>query len=168
MKKFGVFLVRYWVLIGVVLFVGAILGLVWVSGKGDKGAVSQGSASVPKSDPAISSGDDAKLDGEREADLLAVQRQLESYFEQFGKYPTLANMNDAEFRATYMGRLGEAELKDPEATDDVKGFTANPEQGHYAYKTEPNGCDNSGVNCSGYTLLAYLSSGEALIKTALN
>lgn len=156
------------VLIGFVVLVLIIGGLVLVVGKGAKGPASQGAGAVPKADPAISSGADAEHDAEREADLVALQGKLETYYEQSGKYPTLANMNDAEFRARYLAGLDDAALRDPEATDDVKGLTSNPEQGAYAYKPEPNGCDNGAASCTGYTLLAYLSTGETPTKTSLN
>ena len=54
-------------------------------------------------------------DTERKTDINALHGQLEAYQAQNGKYPTLANVNDADFRSANMKGL------DPEALQDPKG-----------------------------------------------
>ncbi|MBX4201527.1 type II secretion system GspH family protein, partial [Candidatus Saccharibacteria bacterium] len=52
-------------------------------------------------------------DTERKTDVNALHGQIEAYSAQNGKYPTLANMNDATFRSTNMKGLDTAALGDP-------------------------------------------------------
>src|SRR6201993_494731 len=52
-------------------------------------------------------------DTERTTDIKALQGQLEAYQAQNGKYPTLANVNDATWRSTNMKGLEAAALADP-------------------------------------------------------
>src|SRR3954463_3155357 len=52
-------------------------------------------------------------DTERKTDVNAVHGQVEAYNAQNGKYPTLANVNDATFRSTNMKGLDAAALADP-------------------------------------------------------
>src|SRR5215210_4043905 len=54
---------------------------------------------------------------ERETDIKAIHGQVEAYFAQNGKYPTLANLNDGTpttgFRAVNMKGLDQEALRDP-------------------------------------------------------
>src|SRR5581483_10159781 len=52
-------------------------------------------------------------DTERKTDIKAVQGQLEAYWANNAKYPTLANLNDATFRQANMKGLDPAALADP-------------------------------------------------------
>ena len=50
---------------------------------------------------------------ERQNDIKALHLQLEAYFAQNAKYPTLANMNDAAWRKTALKSMENDWLKDP-------------------------------------------------------
>ncbi|MBI2592113.1 prepilin-type N-terminal cleavage/methylation domain-containing protein [Candidatus Saccharibacteria bacterium] len=108
-------------------------------------------------------------DDERKTDVKALQSQLEVYQAQNGKYPTLANVNDATWRSTNMKGLESDALQDPKGSaqtlDDA--VAANV----YAYVVTPANCDNDpavGGDCTGYTLTATLEGGGTYVKQSLN
>ena len=55
-------------------------------------------------------------DTERKTDINALHGQLEAYSAETGKYPTLANVNNATFRAANLKGLDPAALQDPKGT----------------------------------------------------
>src|ERR1041385_5651051 len=55
-------------------------------------------------------------DTERKTDINAVASHLEAYNAQNGRYPTLANVNDAAFRSANMKGLPDDALKDPKGS----------------------------------------------------
>lgn len=110
---------------------------------------------------------------ERETDIKALQGQIEAYYAQNGRYPTLANMNDTSFRDTNMKGLDAEALKDPKGSAQtlVGAAAANS----YSYAVEGDGgaaCDNSTVDCTTYTLTATyegdVNGSTTYEKTALN
>ncbi len=111
----------------------------------------------------------------RETDINALQGQLEAYFAQTGKYPTLADVQDVAaggFVKTNMKGL------DVEAERDPKGALGQVVQGaaganQYGYVVTPAGCDNgAGGDCDSYTLTATyegtVNGSATYVKTALN
>lgn len=108
-------------------------------------------------------------DTERKTDLNNIHAQLETYYVQKGKYPTLANLNDATWRATNMTGLSETALKDPEGYS--TRMLNSPYKGYYGYKVTTSDdltCDNATKDCTKYTLSALLSDGTKYSKTSLN
>ncbi len=107
---------------------------------------------------------------ERETDIKALQGQIEAYYAQNGKYPTLDNMNSSTFRSTDMKGLDAEALKDPKGSAQTLVATAGANA--YAYTVTPAGCDNSATDCSGYTLTATyegtVNGNATFVKTALN
>ena len=103
---------------------------------------------------------------ERTTDIKAIHGQVEAYFAQNGKYPTLANVNDATWRGTNMKGLDAEALKDPKGAAQTLADAAAANV--YSYVVTPSGCDNSSTDCSGYTLTATLEGGGTFAKTALN
>ncbi len=103
---------------------------------------------------------------ERQTDIKAIHSQVEAYYAQNGRYPTLANLNSATFRNDNMKGLDEDALRDPKGTAAtlVNGATANA----YSYEVTPNGCDNSTTDCAEYTLTATLEGGGTYEKVNLN
>lgn len=104
----------------------------------------------------------------READINAMHSQLEFYYGQNGRYPTLANMNDAAFReANLRGLDGEA-LVDPQDNNSGQ-LAATAGAGTYSYDVGPDGCDNGDAgDCTEYTLTATLEGEDAFTKSSLN
>ena len=104
---------------------------------------------------------------ERETDIKAVHGQVEAYYAQNGKYPTLANLNDSTFRSANLKGLDDEALKDPKGANNTVAGTAAANV--YSYAVTPSGCDNgSGGDCTGYTLTATKEGGGTFTKTALN
>jgi hypothetical protein len=105
---------------------------------------------------------------EREVDIKTLYGQVEAYYGQTGKYPSLNDMNSSSWR--------EANLKsvDPEAFVDPKGTSPNlvsiPAANTYAYNaTDDNGnsCDNVSTICVKYILTATLEAGGTFSKSNL-
>jgi len=106
-------------------------------------------------------------DADRKSDINAIYSQVEVYFAEEGKYPTLANMNDSAFRTTNMKGLSDDALQDPKGT--APTLVSAPAANAYAYQTEPAGCDNAGTDCAGFTVTATLEDdGSAFSKKGSN
>lgn len=111
-------------------------------------------------------------DTERQTDIKALHGQLEAYYAQNGRYPTLTNVNDSTFRSTSMKGLDNEALRDPKAASGNFTLVAAPAANSYAYTVTPSGCDNTTTDCSGYTLTATLEGQiegkSTYTKTSLN
>src|SRR5256885_15932205 len=68
----------------------------------------------------------------RQTDINAIASHVEAYFADTGKYPTLANMNDAAWRATNVKGLDPDALKDPKGS--AQTLVASPAANAYAYQ----------------------------------
>ncbi len=102
----------------------------------------------------------------READINALHSQLEYYYGQNSKYPTLADMNDAAWRAANLKGLDSGALSDPQGN--VETLVGAPAAGSYSYVVTPTGCNNAGTDCTGYTLTATYEGGGTFVKNSLN
>jgi general secretion pathway protein G len=113
-------------------------------------------------------------DTERQTDIKALHGQLEAYFAQNGKYPTLANMNDRAsggFLATNMKGLDKEATKDPKSTasgDAQYNLAGAAAANVYSYAVTPTDCNNTTTECTGYKLTATLEGGGTFEKDALN
>lgn len=108
---------------------------------------------------------------ERQTDIKAIHGQVEAFYAQNGRYPTLANLNDSVWRAAEMKGLDKEALKDPKnpATDGTEyNLATAPAANVYSYEVTPAGCDNSTTDCSGYTLTTTYEGGGTFAKSALN
>jgi prepilin-type N-terminal cleavage/methylation domain-containing protein len=109
-------------------------------------------------------------DTERQTDIKALHGQLEAYYAQNGRYPTLTNVNDATFRSANMKGLDAEALQDPKGAGQT--LVAAPAANSYAYAVTPSGCDNTTTDCTGYTLTATLEGqiegSSTYSKTSLN
>jgi len=106
---------------------------------------------------------------ERQRDIGELRDELEAYYTQYNKYPTLAQVNDPDWRAVNMKGLAREVLRDPSS----KTYTlaANPAKHTYAYKvTSASGkpCDDVKVVCTQYTLTATFEGGGTYVKTSLD
>lgn len=110
---------------------------------------------------------------ERETDIKAIHGQVEAYYAQNGKYPTLANLNDSSWRSSNMKGLDQEALRDPKAAAGTFTLVAAPAANSYSYAATPSNCDN-GANgdCTGYTLTATyegtVNGNTTYSKAALN
>ena len=106
---------------------------------------------------------------ERQTDIKAMHGQVEAFFAQNGKYPTLANMNDGTWRTANMKGLDAEALKDPRGT--AQTLVAAPAADAYAYAvlaSDDTACDNTTKDCAKYTLTATYEGGGTFAKTNLN
>ena len=109
-------------------------------------------------------------DTERKTDINALHGQLEAYQAQNGKYPTLANVNDTDWRGLNMKGLDPAALADPNNAAS-QALVAGAEVNKYSYVATPANCDNGaagGADCIQYTLTATLEGGGTYEKLSLN
>ena len=103
----------------------------------------------------------------READINALHSQIEYYYGQNGTYPTLANLNDSDWRSTNLKGLDAEALKDPQGS--AATLVDTPAADSYAYAVSPANCDNgSGGDCTSYVLTATYEGGGSFVKNSLN
>lgn len=105
-------------------------------------------------------------DTERKTDINAMQGHIEAYWADNGYYPTLANLNDPAWRTANAKGLDAEAFKDPDGGSG--SLAAAPAPHVYAYQTVPAGCNNTSVQCTGYTLTATLDSGGTYVKQDLD
>lgn len=116
-------------------------------------------------------------DSQRQADLSALQTQVEAFYANNNYYPPVADINNATWRAANMKSLDTGAMTDPSSStatlDDAAASSTN--QKVYGYVT--TGCSGTaptdGTNgtdqCTGYTLSAYLEAAKSVYtKTALD
>jgi hypothetical protein len=105
-------------------------------------------------------------DTERKTDINAMEGHIEAYWADNGVYPTLANLNDPAWRAVNTKGLDAEAFKDPDGSSG--SLAAAPAPHVYAYQPVPAGCNNTSLQCAGYTLTATLDSGGTYVKHDLN
>jgi prepilin-type N-terminal cleavage/methylation domain-containing protein len=106
---------------------------------------------------------------ERETDIKAVYGQVEAYYAQSGKYPTLANMNDAAWRQANMKGLDSEALKDPKGTAATLAGSAGANAYSYAVTaSDGTACDNATKDCAEYTLTATYEGSGTFSRSNLN
>lgn len=104
-------------------------------------------------------------DTARKSDITILQGQVEVYQAETGKYPTLAQLNNASFRKQYFKDFDTDNLKDPSGKS--AALVATPQAKAFAYQALPAGCTNVGKNiCSGYLITATLEQGGTYIKSS--
>lgn len=116
---------------------------------------------------------------ERQTDIKAVHGQLEAYFAQNGKYPTLDDLNSESWRSTNMKGLDKDALYDPRDTvKDAAALKNTPTADRYSYEVvhKPTtgadvACSNaegSTTECNKYTLTAKQEGASDYVKNSLN
>lgn len=106
---------------------------------------------------------------ERQRDIAELRDELEAYYSQYNKYPTLAQLNDSSWRTTNMKGLNAEVLRDPSSQS--YALVSTPAKHVYAYTvTSSSGksCDDIKVACTQYTLTATLEGGGTYVKNNLN
>lgn len=113
-------------------------------------------------------------DSQRQADLSALQTQIEAYYANNNTYPALADINNATWRGTNMKSLDKGAMTDPSSSSDSLSATAASasNQKVYGYEARTSGgaeCATGATDCATYTLTAYLESSKTVVtKTALD
>lgn len=117
--------------------------------------------------------------GSRQVAVDSLQGQLETYYAQYSRYPTHANLNDAAWRQANLKNFPAKSLQDPHWTEKNKNCATSgqaiaaekPSTDCYSYQPiGPDGttCDNDKVMCAQYTLTAILEGGGKYVKGSLN
>lgn len=117
--------------------------------------------------------------GDRQADIDTIRGQLESFYAGSDTYPTLANLNNQDWRAKNLPRLKNGAINDPRWSKSAEACTVNNQPtlasqstaNCYSYQvTASDGasCDNAQKPCVHYTLTAVLEGGERYVKSSLN
>ncbi|HUC89391.1 MAG TPA: type II secretion system protein [Patescibacteria group bacterium] len=116
---------------------------------------------------------------ERQSSINSLQGQLEAYYAQTDKYPTLASLNDANWRSKNLKNLPANALQDPKWSKSSKKCASSsraiaagsPTEDCYSYQvtgSDGSACDNAKINCAHYTLTAMLEGGDKYVKSSLN
>ncbi len=109
-------------------------------------------------------------DTERTTDIKALHGQIEAYYAQNGKYPTLANLQDNSWLQGNLKGLDVEAAHTPQgdAGNNISA-SAGPKLYQYTVTADPSGaCDNTTTDCAKYVLSATLESGGAYTKNSLN
>jgi hypothetical protein len=112
----------------------------------------------------VSGNQSSAKDAKRKTDINALATQMEVYYSDNGYYPTLNNVNDANWRKTNMKGFDDNALKDPDGTQ--AKLSGSPAAKVYAYQAAPANC--TGTNCTSYVLTAILDNGSSYTKQSLN
>lgn len=108
-------------------------------------------------------------DTERQTDIKALYGHVEAYYASNGRYPSLANLNDASWRSANLKGLDNAAFKDPQGANDQLATTPGVKK--YSYEVtaaDGSACDNSTTECALYTLTATLENGGPYVRTNLD
>ncbi len=96
----------------------------------------------------------------RQTDIQLIRSGLEAFFSQNGYYPSLSDMNNANWRDNNMKTLSSNDLVDPSSTCNPTSdhcLVAAPVAKAYAYAvTDSSGssCETADTSCAKYTLTA--------------
>lgn len=105
--------------------------------------------------------EETKQNLERKVDLYAIERAIVQYQSSHqGMSPTLANMNNQQFRASSLAGIGLNQTTDPIGHTDQLASSAVA--GAYAYVPSPAKCDNKKIKCTAHKLIATLSDGQQI------
>ncbi len=116
---------------------------------------------------------------ERQTDIKAVHGQVEAYYAQNGKYPTLANMNSNAWRVANMKGLDNEAIRDPKGTgagaptSDTAPYQLAAAAGANVFSytvlaSDDTACDNTAKDCAKYTLTSTYEGGGTFEKSNLN
>ncbi|HEY5667959.1 MAG TPA: prepilin-type N-terminal cleavage/methylation domain-containing protein [Candidatus Saccharimonadales bacterium] len=116
----------------------------------------------------------------RQLDIDTIQSQLETYYAQYTKYPSLVELNNASWRKSNLKDLPGDSIQDPSWSKKISDCTvkgtvtlaAKPAAKCYSYQattTDGSACTAANVTCTQYTLTATLEGkGDKYVKSSLN
>jgi prepilin-type N-terminal cleavage/methylation domain-containing protein len=108
---------------------------------------------------------------DRRSDIQEIYQQLEAYYVENSKYPTLSDMNSSSWLQANMKTLDQSSLKDPSGSSNQ--LVARPQPDAFAYQVSSasgTGCNDTTTPCAHYTLTATLedSAEKTFVKSSLN
>lgn len=115
-------------------------------------------------------------DSKRQADLQALQTQIEAFYANNSYYPSRADLNSDSWRSTNMKSLDAGALQDPSAAagTTLSGTAASSSNqkvyGYVAVRDDgTTTCTAGDTACTDYTLTSYLESSKTVYsKSALD
>lgn len=109
-------------------------------------------------------------DADRKSDINSLYSQVEVYFAENSRYPSLAELNDATFRGNNMQGLSDDALEDPSNSGTTTLLAAAPAANsatfQYAYVVDDGAggaCDNGasgGADCVAFSIVANLENDD--------
>lgn len=116
---------------------------------------------------------------DRQAHINSLQGQMETYYAEFSKYPSLAEVNSSNWRKTNLKTLNNDTLRDPSWSDKNSNCTldhqpilaSQPATDCFSYQpvaADGSACDNSKIVCAQYTLTAMLTDTGKYTKSSSN
>lgn len=117
--------------------------------------------------------------GDRQADINTLQSHLEAYYAENSSYPSLTNLNMADWRKSHFKEFSDDILRDPQWQSSVTAcsksdkaiLTDKPTEKCYSYQAttaDGGSCLDSKTSCAQYSLTALFEGGEKYVKTSLN
>ena len=106
---------------------------------------------------------------ERHDDITIIHAQVEQYFAQTGKYPTISDLNSTSWRKANMKAFDADWLKDPSGK--TSALADKPAASVYSYQattSDNSTCNDSGKNCVKYVLTATYEGGGTFTESNLN
>lgn len=115
----------------------------------------------------------------RQTDIQKIQSELETFYAKHSKYPSIAELNNAGWRAKNMKELPADTISDPMWKTTVNActaaeqaiFTEKPTEKCYTYQAitaSGTACIDEKIACAQYTLTSVLEGGEKYVKSSLN
>ena len=115
----------------------------------------------------------------RQANVNNLQSQLETFYAEKTRYPSLNELNSDTWRQQNLKGTSPVAIADPQWNNKTKNctnsgsaaFAENPVAKCYSYQattTDGSPCVAANVACTQYTLTAIFEGGEKYVKTSLN
>lgn len=123
----------------------------------------------PSSSSTSNSTNGAARDTERKTDINTIHAQLEAYYAENERYPTLDNLNNKTFRTSNLKGLSDTALMD--SSSSTSYLYSSPYKNYYSYRVSASGglsCNNTSNDCVKYVLTAVLEDSSYYTKNSLN
>lgn len=115
----------------------------------------------------------------RQANINALQSQLETYYAEKTKYPSPTDLNSESWRSQNFKDTPQISIKDPQWNNKTMACTADgkvilasePAAKCYSYQAKASDgspCVDANTVCTQYTITATFEGGEKYAKTSLN
>src|SRR6266542_1989150 len=111
----------------------------------------------------------------RQSNVNSLQSQLETYYAEKTKYPSLAELNNASWRQQNLKQTPAFTITDPQWNSKITACTTagkavlatTPAVKCYSYQattTDGSACTDANVACTQYTITGTLEGGEKYVK----
>jgi len=116
---------------------------------------------------------------DRELSIDALQSQMETYYAENTRYPSITQLNDSSWRQKNLKGFNSGDMRDPQWSKKIITCSANsqpifvgtPTPKCYSYQattSDGSSCIDPAIPCAQYSLTAVFEGGEKYVKTSLN